>query len=165
MAHRETLVEWLNDAYAMENAQVQVLENHVDDAKNHPEIHARMQDHLVKTRRHAEMVKSCVERLGDSTSILKTGMGNLMGMMQGIATGGAEDELVKNALMDYAAENFEIACYRSLILAAEEVGDHQTVNICQEILRDEEEMKSWLESQLPVVTRQFLRSEAASDRR
>jgi ferritin-like metal-binding protein YciE len=82
--------------------------------------------------------------------------------LQGMSTGAAEDELVKNALSDYAAEQFEVASYRSLIAAAEELGDQETVSACQENLREDEEMARWLEQQLPAVTQAFLRTKAES---
>lgn len=35
MSHKELLVAWLNDAYAMEKGLVPILENHAKDAENH----------------------------------------------------------------------------------------------------------------------------------
>jgi ferritin-like metal-binding protein YciE len=160
MAHFELLVEWLRDAHAMENALEKVLENHVKDAEGHPQMQAKMQEHLQVTRRHAQLIHGCLERHGADTSTIKTGLGNVIGWMQGISTGAAEDELVKNALADYAAEHFEIACYRALIIAAEEVGDSETARICREILSEEESMASWLELNLPVAVREIVHRKA-----
>jgi len=163
MAHKDFVVKWLNDAYAMENALVQVLENHAKDAQDHPQVQSRLQEHLETTRRHADRVKECIEHLGGDTSSLKTGMANIMGTLQGMSTGPAEDELVKNALSDYAAEQFEVASYRALITAAEELGDQETVRACQENLREDEEMARWLEQQLPTVVEEFLRSKEGAN--
>jgi ferritin-like metal-binding protein YciE len=71
--------------------------------------------------------------------------------MQSISTGAAADELVKNGLMDFAAENFEIACYKALLIAAEAYGDDHIAMVCQEILEDEMEMARWLDQNLPMV--------------
>jgi ferritin-like metal-binding protein YciE len=156
MEPKEHLVAWLNDAYSMENALVQTLENHADDAKNHPQMEARIRRHIEETRHHAELVESCVRRLGADTSTMKNIAGTLFGTMQGIATGMYEDELVKNALMDFAAEQFEIACYKALIVAAEDLGDHETAHICRTILRDEEEMAGFLSQNLPMIVHETL---------
>jgi ferritin-like metal-binding protein YciE len=156
MAHLETVIAWLNDAHAMENNLIQVLENHARDAKDHPQIQAKIQEHLEQTRRHAELVKGCVERLGGHTSAIKSGIGKVMGAVQGISTGPAQDELVKNALADYASEHFEIASYTSLIAAAHALGEQEIARVCQQILRDEQDMARWLEQQLPLVTQEFL---------
>jgi len=160
MAHQETVIAWLKDAHALELNLVEVLEHRVNDTKDHPAIQARIQQHLEETRHHAELVKGCIERLGSSTSALKSGMGKISGFFQGISTGMAKDEMVKNALSDYAAEHFEIASYTSLIAAAQAIGDQQIAAVCQQILRDEEAMAHWLQQQIPVITQEFLGMQA-----
>jgi ferritin-like metal-binding protein YciE len=40
MKGKETLIAWLNDAYAMEQALIPVLENHAEDAKDFPDVAA-----------------------------------------------------------------------------------------------------------------------------
>jgi ferritin-like metal-binding protein YciE len=162
MAHDDIYMAWLNDAYGMETALVQVLQNHVKDAQDHPQMHAKIQEHLDKTRQHAELVKGCIERRGGSTSALKTGMSNLMGIMQGMSTGAAEDELVKNGITDYAAENFEIASYNALITAAQDLGDTQTASVCQQILADEQDMANWLAQHLPETVNEIISKKAAA---
>ncbi|HEX7184538.1 MAG TPA: ferritin-like domain-containing protein [Thermoanaerobaculia bacterium] len=160
---RETLLSWLNDAYSMERGQIQVLENHVNDVRDkNPEAFQKLAEHLEKTRMHADRVEQCVARLGGSTSSVKTAMGTIAGFFQGRSTGAAPDELVKNALSDYAAEHFEIACYRALIAGARALGQNEVVQICEEILRDEEDMARWLERQLPLMVQEYLGQTAAA---
>src|SRR5947209_6211755 len=155
MAHqKETLISWLNDAFAMETSLVQVLENHASDVKDRP-----VAEHLEKTRLHAERVRDCVERLGGSTSSMKTALGAVTGFFQGRSTGISPDELVKNALSDYAAEHFEIASYNALIVAARALGEPEVARVCEEILRDEQDMARWLENQLPTVVQEYLGQE------
>lgn len=159
---RETLLSWLNDAYSMERGQIQVLENHVNDVRDkNPEAFQKLTEHLEKTRMHADRVEQCVARLGGSTSSVKTAMGTIAGFFQGRSTGAAPDELVKNALADYAAEHFEIASYRALIAGARALGQNEIVQICEEILRDEEDMARWLERQLPLMVQDYLGHTAA----
>ncbi|HEX9944190.1 MAG TPA: ferritin-like domain-containing protein [Thermoanaerobaculia bacterium] len=153
---RETLLSWLNDAYAMEKGLVQVLENHANDVKDRPEMYRKIAEHLEKTRMHAERVRECVQRLGGDVSTMKTAMGAVSGFFQGRSTGVAPDELVKNAIGDYASEHLEIASYRALIAAARSLGEQEVVRICEDILRDEEDMARWLESNLPMVVNEYL---------
>jgi ferritin-like metal-binding protein YciE len=155
------MIGWLNDAYAMERSTIQILQNHARDAKDHPAMQARIEQHLEATRRHADLVKGCIERLGGSTSALKSGMATVMGTVQGMSTGLARDELVKNALHDYGTEYFEMASYKALIAAAQDIGDQETVSVCQQILRDEEAMAAWLDQQLPGLVVETLRTLAA----
>jgi ferritin-like metal-binding protein YciE len=160
MADQNTVTSWLNDAHALELNLVQVLEHRVNDTKDYPQIQSRIQQHLEQTRRHAELVKGCIERLGGSTSAVKSAMGQVSGLFQGISTGLAKDEIVKNALADYASEQFEIASYTSLIAAAQTIGDQQTAAVCRQILHDEEEMARWLQQQIPLITQEFLGMQA-----
>ena len=162
MTGKDLLLNWLNDAHGMENALVQILEHQVKDAKDYPQVQAKLQEHLEMTRQHADLVKECVERLGGSTSALKTGMANLFGQVQALSTGAAQDEMVKNALADYAAENFEVASYTALIAAAEDVGDMQTAVTCRQIRQQDQEMASWLEQNLPMLVRDTLRQMSGS---
>src|SRR3989440_4174214 len=156
MTGKDLLIAWLNDAHGMENALVQILEHQIKDAKDYPQVQAKLQQHLEQTRRHAELVKGCVENLGGKTSTMKTGMATLFGQMQALSTGAAKDEMVKNALADYAAENFEVASYTALVRAAQELGDQQTARICQQILQEDEEMARWLQQNLPTLVQQTL---------
>jgi ferritin-like metal-binding protein YciE len=161
MADQELLVAWLKDAYAMEQALIRTLEHRVKDAKDYPHVQARDQQHLEETRRHADLVKQCVERLGSDTSALKTGMANIMGTMTALSTGAAKDELVKNCLADYAAEPFEVACYTALIAGAELLGDRQTAQTCRQILAEDEAMAAWIAQQLPLIVQEVLQRPAA----
>ena len=162
MAHKELVIAWLNDAHAMELGIAQVLERHAEEAKDHPQMHAGLQRHLEQTRRHAELVKGCVERMGGETSGVKSGMASVMGTVQGMTTKLAKDELIKNTLHDYGTEHFEIACYTSLIAAAENLGDQETARVCREILRDDQAMADFLFQQIPPTTIEMLQMEHAT---
>lgn len=153
---RDTIVSWLNDAYAMENHLTQVLETHARRARDQPLIQAKIESHLAQTRQHAEMVKGCIERLGSSASTLKTGIATITGAMQAVSSTVARDEVVKDLLTNYAAEHFEIASYKSLIAGARAIGDQDTVQVCEQILREEENMADWIEQQIPTATTEFL---------
>jgi ferritin-like metal-binding protein YciE len=76
--------------------------------------------------------------------------------MQALSTGPAKDEMLKNALADYAAENFEVASYTALIRAAQFLGDQETARVCQQILQEDQEMASWLQQNLPTLVQQTL---------
>jgi ferritin-like metal-binding protein YciE len=160
MSPKEQLVTWLNSAYSMEHNLAKVLENHAKDAKDHPEMRRRIEQHLEETRQHADSVEECLAALDEKPSKVKSAMGNIMGSVHGASTGMFRDEMIKNCLADYSAEHFEIACYRSLIVAAEEEQQPEIARICREILEEEEAMARWLEDQIPDVTRMMLQQAA-----
>lgn len=160
---RQQLITWLNDAHAMELSLAKVFENHAKDADRLPDIRARDEEHLAETREHARKIEQCLEHLGaNKPSSIKNALGTVMGKMQGAMSGPFGDEIMKNALSDYAAEHMEIACYRALIIAAEEIGEVQVARICNEILAEEESMAQWLEQKLPDITRMSLHHAPAS---
>jgi ferritin-like metal-binding protein YciE len=165
MAHQEMMIAWLNDAYAMENSLIHTLEQRIKEAKDHPHIRARDEQHLDETRRHAELVKGCVERLGGKTSALKAGMSSVMGVVQGMSTALAKDTLVKNCLADYSAEQLEVASYTALIAGAQALGDQETARVCQLILQEDEAMAQWIMQNLPAVVQQTLMEQAAAHAR
>lgn len=157
MANRDVLVSWLNDAYAMEIALIPILENHAKDAKDYPAMQARIEEHVDETRRQSEAIKSCIERLGASVSTTKKTLGWLFGIAQAPATAMAADELVKNVLMDIATENFEIASYEALVVAAQQCGEPEIAATCEQILTEERRMAEGLREHLPTLVQGYCR--------
>jgi ferritin-like metal-binding protein YciE len=156
----ENLMAWLRDAHAMETQAIQMLEGQAQRLENYPELRAKVQDHIEETRRQAEMVEECIDRRGGRTSGLKEMAAGFTGNMQAMSGILMSDEVMKGGIASYTFEHFEIANYRALIAAAEQVGDQQTRSTCEQILRQEEAMASWLSQHLPQVTRQYLERDA-----
>ena len=150
---KETYIAWLNDAHAMEVGLITMLEKQVKETEDKPEMNARIKEHLEETKRHAEMVKACVDRHGGSTSTGKDVLSQISSTVSGLGTSMMSDALVKNVHASYAAEHFEIASYKTLKAAAEALDDGETARVCTEILKDEERMADWLMGQLPTVVK------------
>lgn len=157
---QDRVITWLTDAYAMESEGAKTCERHAEASGDYPELRSKLRQHARETRRHAEQVKSCLQRLEAQPSTVKEALGTVMGTVRGVATRASQDVVVKNVLTDCASEHFEIACYTSLIAAAEEVGDTETAQVCRDILQEEEAMAAFLAGQVGTVTQQFLRQEA-----
>jgi ferritin-like metal-binding protein YciE len=147
----DLVLSWLNDALAMENALAVVLKHRIKDAKGFPALEAMDRLHLEETLQHADRVKQCIARLGSKPSTAKSMLGTAFGMMQAPMTGLTRDEVVKNCLMDYAAEQFEVASYSALIAAANQIGDTQTASICEQNMREDQAMADAIMMSLPDV--------------
>jgi ferritin-like metal-binding protein YciE len=160
MSSRDTFIAWLNDAYATEQNQIQVLDAHIRDARDHPQLQQRLSEHQQQTRRHAEVMRSCIEQLGGSVSNIKSAIGTVSGFVTGRSTSLAADTLIKNAIADYTAEAFEIVSYQGLIAAADAIGQPRMVDTFEEIMREEEDMQMWLEEMLPTLIREHLNGSA-----
>ena len=126
-----------------------------------PAAAARIRQHVQETRRHAERVEQCLRELGSSPSAVKSTLSSIMGNVQSVTTGIFKDEPVKNALSDFGAEQFEVACYRALTAAATELGEPTVARLCSENLKEDEEMARWLDEQLPTVVRHALNKKTA----
>lgn len=155
---KETFVSWLNDAYAMEQGIVENLERQLDHFESMPEMKKSIQDHIEASKGHAEKIKVCIESLDEEVSTAKSAIGNIVGAMQGMSTALADDQMVKDAIANFATEHFEIASYTALATTARELGEDHIAEVCEEIMQDEQEMADLLERNLPLVTTSYLNS-------
>jgi ferritin-like metal-binding protein YciE len=133
------------------------LLKHINDMGELPSYRARLSRHVDETREHARSLERCIQRLGGKTSTVKNVIGEAMGRVQGLSTAMYRDERVKNGLAEYATEHFEIACYESLMAAAEQLEEQEIVQVCRDIIAEEEAMAAWIRNQLPELTMHFLR--------
>jgi ferritin-like metal-binding protein YciE len=164
MPNRELLIPWLNDAYAMENAFVQLFVNHARDVEeSHPLLHARLLEQVETARAHAEQLHGCLARLGAAPSILKTGLGSLVGALEAVSMDTLTSEAVHDVIADYTAIGYGIGAYKALIVAAEDCDDYETSLVCRQILREEEETARWLEMQIPPLAVEAVKRDAGVD--
>lgn len=163
MTPREQFIAWLNDARSTELAQIPVLQNHANDAREYPEIRERDLQHLAETKRQAELIEELITNLGGTISTVKTVIGKITGLGHSVSTEIFPDELIKNFLADYAAEHFEIASYTSLIATARLIGENQCVPVLEEILAEEIAMAEWLEDNIPFATAESLKVTTGED--
>lgn len=98
-----------------------------------------MEQHLTETETHAARVRTAVESLGGSISVVKSGFASIAGSLLSVSSAVFSDELVKNGLEDHAAEQFEVAAYTALSAAADELGETEVVRLCLKNLKEEDE--------------------------
>src|SRR5687768_9023637 len=119
---RDNLIAWLRDAHAMEAATVRNLEQLIKRAGDYPSLKARLETHLQVSRRQATDLEAQLKTLGADTSTLKDLAMRFTGWIEPFLGALAPDEMPKHCLAAHGWENFEIASYRSLQGAAEELG-------------------------------------------
>lgn len=153
--------DWLRDAHAMEKQAESMLEAMAGRIDNYPDLRARIEQHITETKHQIALLESVFDRNNISRSVVKDSMSKMAAFGQSVGGMVTPDEIVKGAISSYVFEQFEIACYTSLIAAAEQAGDMEGVQIFKTILAEEEAMAKWALEHLPDVTEQFLlRSEA-----
>ncbi|WP_309084289.1 ferritin-like domain-containing protein [Chelativorans sp.] len=156
----ERLNQWLRDAHAMEQQAEQMLDAQSRRIENYPELKARMEQHIAETRSQRQRLEACMERRGTTWSGMKDMAGQFTAMMQAVGGMFASDEVMKGVLANYSFEHFEIGSYRILVAGAQAAGDAETARVCEEILREEETMASWITENIPQITQAYLMREA-----
>lgn len=160
MAFEENYLSWVRDAHAMEIQAETMLEKMVDRLEHYPDLIARLQLHLQETREQQVLLQSVIDRLNTSNSTFKDALGKMAAITQAMGGMFADDEVVKGAICGYAFESLEIACYTSLIAAADMVGDSEGVRVFERIREQEIAMAEWSLINLPELTEQFLMRDA-----
>lgn len=150
------ILAWLKDAHAAEEQAITMLSNMAGRIENYPELKARIEQHIQETEQQSEKLRRRLEELDTSPSMLKEAGSKMMGFGQAISGVFTSDEVVKGVLASYAFEQMEIASYRIIIAAAQNVGDTETQRVCEEILAEEIAMAGWLEDHMEGITVQFL---------
>ena len=157
MAQPQTdqLITWLNDAHAMETGLISILEAHASQfAGTFPAAADRLRRHIDETQQHARRLEQCLFQLGKQPSAIKSGLSSVIGAVEGSSTAIFRDQLVKDALADYASEQFEVACYTALVQVAEDLDYPEIARLCRQNLEEDKAMANWLLQQVPTVARQ-----------
>ena len=147
----ELLISWLNDAYAMEQAQIRMLERFSTDFEPYPDIRSELRQHLIETRQQLDDIRECLTTLGVAPRAAQRPT-----PIQGLYPDSShvtfkEDELVKNLLVLHACEHYEHITYLALAEGARQASQDEIADICERIAEEEMAMAEWVEEQVPVV--------------
>ena len=165
------LIQYLTEAYGKERELEVSLTAHIGMATR-PAYKKRLQEHLKETKQHAKLVERRLKKLGgrgivaELAALPGRGVALSKGPLHGIRGTGEEEKQLKNAKTEYSEEHEEIATYLAIEVLAESVGDTETAKLAKQIRREEERMASFLEKQIPQLTKAVAKAEIpASERR
>jgi ferritin-like metal-binding protein YciE len=177
------LVQYLNEAYGLEQRLQTALEAHVAMTTD-PAYRKRLKEHLSETKRHAREVSKRIKQLGgEATTIDPPGpdvvteaaqavlggaqkaVALAQGPLHAIRGTGNEEKQLKNAKTEYASESEEIATYSGIEALAQAIGDRDTQKLAREILREEQRMRSYLEKQIPRFIKAVVKAEIPPSQR
>jgi ferritin-like metal-binding protein YciE len=148
----DQLIAWLDDAHAMESGLIAILQNHASHFGDRmPAAARRIEQHIVETQQHVQRLQDCLRLLDATPSGVKSTLSSLIGSVEGATTAIFRDQLVKDALADYASEQFEVGCYTALVSAASQLGYPEIARLCRLNLEEDSQMAAWLLQQLPTV--------------
>jgi len=163
MTGEAKVVQYLNEAHALEVALVQTLTAHVAITPR-GEYRDLLERHLQETRDQATRIEQRLSDLGESRNPLQQVYGIAQNaVMQALAVGklpidlirgtGGEEKLVKNARDELTSEALEIATYDSIEALAEAVGDSETADLARDHREQEQRTFDRLRELIPVLTR------------
>ena len=180
------LIQYLNEAYGKEKELETGLQAHIGMTTKAP-YKKRLQEHLKETKAQAKGLERRIKQLGGKAERLPglpdgapelvaeaaTAVASVASKAAAAATGplhmargtGEADKMLHNAKTEYHDEHQEIANYFAIETLAEQVGDKETVKLAREYRRQEQRMASFLEKQIPVLTKEVVRQEIPSDQR
>src|SRR5690349_10467083 len=130
----ENLIDWLHDAYAIEEKKESWLKGQADQIGYYPEFSLRIKIYLKNTARHQEAIKNCLQRLimdnsikSDSVKLLEESKNvSSKQILDGKKTVNEKEKAVKetNTLFEFA--HVAISSYEMIVVAAEAIGDIHT---------------------------------------
>jgi ferritin-like metal-binding protein YciE len=182
-AGKSKLIQYFNEAYGLERRLETALQAHIP-MTTRTAYKQRLRKHLTETKRHGREVAKRVKQLGGTAEAIDLPGPDALGDVAQTAVAGAqravalaqgslhalrgtgeEERQLKNAKSEYAAEAEEIATYSAIIALAEALGDKDSARLARAILREEEQMRAFLEKEIPRLTQAVAKAEIPSDQR
>jgi ferritin-like metal-binding protein YciE len=136
---QEKLIDYIEDAHAMEQNVLQLLESMI--ATTHDdEILADLEQHKMETERHEQLLRERLQALGRGASLRKVTQSLAGALFKGVADQIRGDKPGKNARDAFVTEHMEIASYELLERLATRAADEETAEIARRNRADEQAM-------------------------
>jgi ferritin-like metal-binding protein YciE len=169
----EKVMQYLDEAQAMELALVRVLQSQIAMAPRGG-FREGLERHLHETRDHAERLGARLEELGQHGNPLTAAVGvveSVVGQMLALGKtpidllrgSGGEEKVLKNAKDACATEALEIATYTAIERLARSVGDETTAKLAASIRADEEKMLQRVLREIPRLAAAVVRADVDGD--
>jgi ferritin-like metal-binding protein YciE len=138
-AIEEKLIEYIDDAYAMEQNVLRMLDGMIKTTDD-PQMKRRLERHKQETERQADRLKERLEDHGASPSTVKEAGGMVGALMKSVVDVARGDKAGRNARDGFATEHMEIASYQMLERVARKAGDTKTAAVARQNREEEEAM-------------------------
>jgi len=140
---REKLVDYVQDAHAMEQNVLRMLDSMISTTTDQETLE-RLKQHRGETERHEERLRGRLEALGAGTSTVAEAAALAAAMLKGVGDQLRPDKPGKNARDGYITEHVEIAAYELLERLANRAGDQVTAQVARTNRQDEVAMAEWI---------------------
>ena len=138
-AIEEKLVEYIDDAYAMEQNVLRMLDSMIGTTED-PQMKRALERHRKETEKQAERLEECLREHDASPSRVKQAGGMMGALMKSVVDRARGDSAGRNARDGFATEHMEIASYEMLERVARKAKDKKTQAVARQNREEEETM-------------------------
>jgi ferritin-like metal-binding protein YciE len=157
MQNRDLVLGWLNNIHTMEVEISKILDQHINDANNFPDLQKQIKQHRETTMRQTKRVEKVITNLGGTIEEASPETREtIINMENTIPKELNSHKPVKNATYEYALENYEIAQYKVLTEIGRRLNLKDVVRLSDQNINEEEFMASYLKNQIPVLMDKYL---------
>jgi ferritin-like metal-binding protein YciE len=135
----DKLVEYIDDAYAMEQNVLRMLDSMIGTTKD-PQMKRSLERHRKQTEQQAARLEECLQEHGASPSAAKQAGGVMAALMKSVVDVARSDSAGRNARDGFATEHMEIASYQMLERVARKAKDKKTAAVARQNREEEEAM-------------------------
>jgi len=154
----EKLVEYIDDAYAMEQNVLRMLDGMIGTTKD-PQMKRALERHKKQTEKQAERLEERLREHGFSPSKTKAAGGMMAALMKSVVDVARDDNPGRNARDGFATEHMEIASYQMLERVARKAKDRKTAEVARQNREEEEAMARSIGSKWNKVVELTLKEE------
>jgi ferritin-like metal-binding protein YciE len=154
----EKLVEYIDDAYAMEQNVLRMLDGMIGTTKD-PQMKRALERHKKQTEKQAERLEERLQEHGKSPSKAKAAGGVMAALMKSVVDVARDDNPGRNARDGFATEHMEIASYEMLERVARKAKDRKTAAVARQNREEEEAMARSIASKWNKVVELSLKEE------
>jgi ferritin-like metal-binding protein YciE len=140
---REKLIDYLQDAHAMEQNVLRLLDSMISTTTDQETV-ARLKQHRGESEGHEQLIRGRLEAHGAAPSAVAEATAVFGALLKGAGDQVRPDKPAKNAKDGYVTEHLEIASYELLERLATRAGDPETAQVARTIRQDEEAMARWI---------------------
>ena len=155
-ALRSVFITGLQNAHAVENQALSLMDRQLDRLVRYPEIAERLLAHRLETEDQIRRLDDILGSLGQRASGFKDMALGFMGNLAAMGNVMASDEVLKNQFVNAAFENFEVASYTSLLALAEAAELPTAADLLRQTLQEEVAMAAWVQESLGPLTLKYV---------
>jgi ferritin-like metal-binding protein YciE len=136
---KERMLRYLTDAYAVEDGGIKALRG-ISEETDIAEMKVAIDEHIAVSETQMTRLSQRIGQLGGDVSKAKSMMNTLIGKASELVNAfhDKEDKLTQDLIKAYALEHFEVGMYTSMRAFADEVGDHDTAQMADAIVAEEQ---------------------------